>query len=254
MPLNEPVYCVAVAFKMTEQVEQQIWFKFCVKLEHSSVETIWMIQKAFGDDAVSAAQMLQRWSRMCWEWSVFWKVCNKQNTWECWTLWAAINKDQQATDSVRTRHRPGNSKNYYVQDFDPGSWHETCHGKICSMSSATRAEGTSCCSCTMLMTWFKLLPMMLGELCEVPRCLLWKGLRCHCPMYNVSCILYLLQQVPLFFILPRWILSGQALSYSFAFLILMWIAGLLCPWSSIFLLLILRSIFIYIMVVQLCHQ
>ena len=28
----------------------------------------------------------------------------------------------------------------------------------------------------------------LGELCEVPRWL-WRGLRCHCPMYNVSCIL-----------------------------------------------------------------
>ena len=33
---------------------------------------------------------------------------------------------------------------------------------------------------------------MLVELCEVPTCLLWRGLRC-CPMYNVSCILYLLQ-------------------------------------------------------------
>ena len=29
-------------------------FKFCVMLEHSSVETIWMIQKAFGDNAMSA--------------------------------------------------------------------------------------------------------------------------------------------------------------------------------------------------------
>ena len=28
----------------------------------------------------------------------------------------------------------------------------------------------------------------LGELCEVPRCLLWKGSRCHSPTYNVSCI------------------------------------------------------------------
>ena len=28
----------------------------------------------------------------------------------------------------------------------------------------------------------------LGELCEVPRCLLWRGLRHHCLMYNVSCI------------------------------------------------------------------
>ena len=31
---------------------------------------------------------------------------------------------------------------------------------------------------------------MLGELCEVPRCLLWRGLRCHCPMHNVSCIFF----------------------------------------------------------------
>ena len=46
MPLNEHVYCVAIAFKMTEQVEQQIYIKFCIKLEHSSMETIQMIQKA----------------------------------------------------------------------------------------------------------------------------------------------------------------------------------------------------------------
>ena len=45
MPLSEHVYCVVVAFKMTERVEQWICIKFCVKLEHSSVETIWMIQK-----------------------------------------------------------------------------------------------------------------------------------------------------------------------------------------------------------------
>ena len=43
--LSESVYCVAVAFKMTEQLEQQICIKLCVKLEHSR-ETIWMIQKA----------------------------------------------------------------------------------------------------------------------------------------------------------------------------------------------------------------
>ena len=35
-----------VTFKMTEQVEQRMCIKFCVKLEHSSMETIWMIQKA----------------------------------------------------------------------------------------------------------------------------------------------------------------------------------------------------------------
>ena len=46
MPVNEHVYCVAITFKMTEQVEQWIYIKFCVKLEHSSMETIWLIQKA----------------------------------------------------------------------------------------------------------------------------------------------------------------------------------------------------------------
>ena len=46
MPLSEHVYCVAVAFKMTEQLEQQICIKSCIKLEHSSTETIQMIQQA----------------------------------------------------------------------------------------------------------------------------------------------------------------------------------------------------------------
>ena len=46
MLLSEHVYCVTVTFKMTEWVEQRIWVKFCVKLEHSSAETIWIIQKA----------------------------------------------------------------------------------------------------------------------------------------------------------------------------------------------------------------
>ena len=35
-PLSEHVYCVAVAFKMPEQVEQWICIKFCIKLDHSS--------------------------------------------------------------------------------------------------------------------------------------------------------------------------------------------------------------------------
>ena len=46
MLLSEHVHCVAVTFKMTEQVEQQICIQFCVKLEHSYMETIWVIQKA----------------------------------------------------------------------------------------------------------------------------------------------------------------------------------------------------------------
>ena len=38
--------CVAVIFKMTEWVEQWIYIKFCLKLEHSSLKTIWKTQKA----------------------------------------------------------------------------------------------------------------------------------------------------------------------------------------------------------------
>ena len=40
---------------------------------------------------------------------------------------------------------------------------------------------------------FQTVEEMLGELCEVPRCLHWSGLRHHCPIYNVSCILCFLQ-------------------------------------------------------------
>ena len=46
MQLSEHVYCVAITFKVTEWVEQPTYIKFCIKLEHSSAETIWMIQKA----------------------------------------------------------------------------------------------------------------------------------------------------------------------------------------------------------------
>ena len=49
--------CVVIAFKMTEGVGRQICIKFCVKLEHSSVETVRIIQKAFGDNAPSAVQI-----------------------------------------------------------------------------------------------------------------------------------------------------------------------------------------------------
>ena len=46
MLMCELVYYVAFTFKMTEWVEQQICIQFCIELEHSSVETIYMIQKA----------------------------------------------------------------------------------------------------------------------------------------------------------------------------------------------------------------
>ena len=46
MLLSEHVYCVDIIFKMTEWIEQWICIKFSIKLEHSSMETTQMIQKA----------------------------------------------------------------------------------------------------------------------------------------------------------------------------------------------------------------
>ena len=44
--MNKHVNCVALAFKITEQVEQRMCVKFCVELEHSYAVFIQMIQKA----------------------------------------------------------------------------------------------------------------------------------------------------------------------------------------------------------------
>ena len=50
MSLSEHVYCVAITFKMAEQAKQRICIELCVKLEHSSVETVQLIQKAAAMD------------------------------------------------------------------------------------------------------------------------------------------------------------------------------------------------------------
>ena len=53
----------------------------------------------------SAAQTLQRCSRICWKWS----TCNKQNTWECWTC-IGYNQQRSVTDSARVEAHLGISK------------------------------------------------------------------------------------------------------------------------------------------------
>ena len=103
--------------------------------------------------------MLRRWSRIFWKWSTFWKACNKQNTWECWTC-TGRKQQRSATDGVTTRSWSGGSRNCCVQDFDAGSWHEMCCGKICSMASANRAEGT--CTAVGRTVWGPKVPTLKG--------------------------------------------------------------------------------------------
>ena len=59
------MYCMAVTFKMTERVEQWIFIRFCIKLKHSSMETIQMIQKTTAMDnwwlAASSQQCTCSW-------------------------------------------------------------------------------------------------------------------------------------------------------------------------------------------------
>ena len=98
-------------------------------------------------------------------------------TWECWTC-ISCNQQSSVTGSARTRSWSGASKNYCVRDFDTGSWHETCCGKILSVASTTRAEGTSCCS------W---------ENCVTPPSAYFEGnwgVIVLCTMFLASCIFF----------------------------------------------------------------
>ena len=189
--------------------------------------------------------MFQRWLRICWKWSMFWKACNKQNTWECWTC-TGCNQQRLVSGSGRTRSWSGDSKNYCLWDFDAGSWHETCHGKICFLAPLLPEQKEHCATVAndSIQTttnepdfvpcdfWLfpKLKPPlkgerfqmvdeiqenttgqagtadgdsnkgycrafwtveeMLGRLCEVPSYPLWRGLRHHRPVYNISCIFF----------------------------------------------------------------
>ena len=160
MPLREHVYCVAVTFKMTEQLEQQICIKFCIKLEHFSAETIQMIQKAaaMGNRwlAASSWQHIQSWITSCEEF--FW----------------------QNIMSPRWLSAP------YSPDLPP--WDLGFFPKLKSPLKGKRFQTIDENQGTMTGQ-----PMRIGRTVWGPKVPTLKGLRCHCPIYNVSCILYLLQ-------------------------------------------------------------
>ena len=154
MPLSEHGYCVVITFKMTEQVEQKICIQYCVKLEHSSTETIQMIQKATG-----------------------------RGNW-----WLEASSPECATHaSCLMAEFFGETSNYlYRPDLVPCNF--WLFPKLKSPLKGGRFQIIDEIQKIWWGNWCQ-----LGELCEVPRCLLWRGLSGPCPMYNVFCILYLLQ-------------------------------------------------------------
>ena len=84
--------------------------------------------------------MLQRWLRICWKWSTFWKTCTNHNAWECWTR-TGCNPQKLAMDSVRAGNWSGDSENYCVWDFDSRSLHEICRDKIRSTLLLSEQKG-----------------------------------------------------------------------------------------------------------------
>ena len=157
-------------------MRSKICIKFCVKLEHSSAETIC------------------RWPRL---WTA-----------DDWQL-HHNNVPAHASHLIQffgeTTDHPSNSAPY-SPDLVP--WDFWLFPKPKSPLKGKRLQ--------MLMRFRKIWWgswWWLGELYEAPRWFLWRGLRHHCPMSNVSCISYLLQNMVPFFTVHDWILSGQT-SYS----------------------------------------
>ena len=160
MPLREHVYCVAVIFKMTEWVEQQTYIKLCIKLKHSSMETTWVIQKAAAMGNWWLVSSSQQWARSCImsHAEFFGKTSN-----------------HPGHSAPPLRPRCGTlqllpfpkTKITFERESISGYWWDS--GKY--NRAAIRHWGNYVRS----------------------QVLLWRGLRRHCPMYNVSCILYLFQ-------------------------------------------------------------
>ena len=169
MWLSEHVYYVAISFKMTEWVEQWMCIKFCVKFEHPSAETILMIRKAVAMGNWVLAASSQQCSCLC-----------------------IVSPAEFFGD---TSNHPGDSVPYSLDLAPCDFWlfpklksplkgkrfqtvdviHENTMWHLMAIPTKHFAE--------YFEQWQRCL-----ENCEVPRYLLWRRLRHHCPMY--SCLLY----------------------------------------------------------------
>ena len=156
MPLSKPVYCVAIAFKMTERVEQHVCTKFCIKLERASAESTQAILKAqLGQLVIGGFITMMHLLTHHFLCRVFW--------------WNIKSPRWLGLPTAQTRHPVSSG-------FSP-NWNHLWKGIDFRPLMRFRK------------IWWGSL-WRLGELCEVSRCQLWKGLRYHCPMYLVSCIFF----------------------------------------------------------------
>ena len=176
MPLSEHVYCVTVTFKMTEQVEQQICIRFCVKLEHSPMETIQIIQKA----AAAGNWWLAASSHQC---TCLCIMSHAEFFGKTSNLPGDLASLQPRFGALWLLAFPKTKITFEREKISDHWWDSGKYDRVADgdWEDCVRSQGA----------YFKRI---------------W-GI--HCPMYDISCIFYLLQRMSLFFILHGWIPPGQ---------------------------------------------
>ena len=157
MLFSEHMYCVAITFKMTEWVEQRICIKFCIKPEHSSP------QKLFG-----CFRRPQLWATGDWQ-------LHHDNT---PTHASCLVQSFVAKNQITQVTQPPYNPDLAPCDF----WlfpklKSPLKGKRFSdhQWDSRKYDGADWQNCVKSQGTYQ------------------RGLRCHCPMYKVSWILYLVQ-------------------------------------------------------------
>ena len=174
MQLSECVCCVAVTFKMTGRAEQRICIKVCIKLERSSMVTTWMIQKAAA---------MGNWWLAASSW---------QHAHLCITSHAEILAKYQITQVIRFPYSPDLALcNFWLFPKLKSPWKRKRFQTIDEIQENTTGQ-----------------LMVIGRFVWGPKVPTLRGLKCHCPVYNVSCAFF---NKCLFFIVYDWVLSGQNL-------------------------------------------
>ena len=161
---------------MTEWVEQCICIKLCINFEHSSVEIIQMTQKAFRDNAMSAAHIK------------VWHKCFKDG-------WQSVESDPHSGNPA-TNRTPENIERIWAaisKDRQLTVWDLEADMRI---PKTTVSKILMQDRVVVNFTPWLLLPEQkehraaAGRTVWGPRCLLWRGLRCPYLMYNVSCVIF----------------------------------------------------------------
>ena len=194
---------MAIIFKMSEQVEKLICIRFCIKFELSSMEIIWVIQKAFGDDVTSATQ-IKMWH----------KYFND--------VWGFVESDPHPGRPATSRI-PENVEHVQAEinkDWQPRRlgpptariWHPVTSGLWKRKTFQTISEIQGNTMRQLMVTQQRILQSVLNSGRDAgrngwsPKVPILKGTEAS--LSNVQCFLYLISSL-IFFVVHGWILSGQ---------------------------------------------